>query len=218
MNQANSTLAGREIESDASGDDDLSSLRQPNLGQGAELFDLTVEGTRDIIAQPAAHPLSQRKDKSIEHSSGSVLSPTKVRDDTVCGDTILMDPFSVSPSKETVSMEANAPQRSLIRNGRSNALTGHNFSSVAVRAADREAPWDEHDNGQYINPSSLCTPKGKITPVTPTASMGSDRTYRSRLSTRKDCSVSPSPRRRRTGVWRTYKANVGKYDDVGGCA
>lgn len=218
MNQANSTLACREPD-ELSGDDDLSSLRQPIPDHDAELLDLTLDGPQDVSSQPIGHSPLQRSDKPTEHPLESALSPTRARYDNFYGlrDVNIMDPFNVSPSKELSTMESDVPQRHLLNDGRPTVRNGHNFSNVAIRAAEREAPRNEHENVASIDPSVLRTPKGKILPVIPTASMGSDRPLRSRLSTRQDCSVSPSPRRRRTGVWRTYKSNVGKNDNVGRC-
>ncbi|KAM0715429.1 hypothetical protein Q7P37_008927 [Cladosporium fusiforme] len=156
VNQANSTLACREPD-DLSGDDDLSCLRQPVPDHDAELLDLTLDGPQDVASQPTGHSPLQRSDKPTEHLLASALSPSRARYDKFSGlrDVNFMDPFNVSPSKEISTMESDVPQRSLPKDGRSSALTGHNFSNVAITAAEREAARNEHDNGASIDPSVL---------------------------------------------------------------
>lgn len=216
MNQANGTLAGREPESDTSGDDDAVSLPQTKrLGQDGESQMLTVvsEGTRDASPRSGGQTLAQHSERQPGNLFETVLCPSEERDNSIFGlrDIDPIDPYIVNgpPSKDPPAIEPDTPQHRLVEKRRTNAFAGHSPSSAATSLEEREMPRLDCINRTSIDPAVLSTPQNKIGPLAATASTSSDRSYRTRLSIRRDCSVSPSPRRRRIGVWRTYEAKGG---------
>lgn len=214
MNQANGTVASREAESDISGDDVATSARHPSdLDQNQQAHNRVpvFEKTRDAI--PLDRNLAPSREVQMENLLENMLTPSRERSGSAVGlhDSNSVAPFVIcdSTSKDTPSTELEAPRRRPFESRRTNTFDGHSSSETAITSVEREAPRRDCIDGVSIDPSILCTPPNKILPIATTASSGSERSYRTRLSTRRDCSVSPSPRRRRAAVWRTYKTKAG---------
>lgn len=80
VNQANGMPSGREPESDSSGDDGVTTLKQPKrLDHDAEARMLTLvsEGTRDASPPPMGQAFGQRRERRSEKSMEKVFSPLK---------------------------------------------------------------------------------------------------------------------------------------------
>lgn len=215
MNQANGTLAGREPEVDTSGDDDAACLDQlTRLGQDAESRPLTLvsEGTRNAALGPGGQTFAQHGERQSGNVAEMVSSPPEEQNGPTYGlhDTGSIDSSfaNSSPSKDAQTMEPHRPRRRLSENRHTNASSGLNPSSAVTPFKEQRLSRRDCNAGTSIDPAVLCTPRNKISPVVVTASTNSDRTHRTRLSMRRDSSVSPSPRRCRTGVWKTYKAGM----------
>lgn len=215
MNQANGTLSGREPEGDISGDDDAISLKQQNsLGQDAELhvFDLVSEETRDEHSPTGGRRLPRHDKNQLGNLSESVNSPSKEHGNPLFGlhDNGSNGPyvFNDSQSNDMPKTNSGAPQRRLFEHRR-NAVCNKSPSNAVKPHSERDVTRGDFENGVCIDPSLLSTPQKKDIRKTVTTGPNSDRVYRSRVSARQECSISPSPRRRRAGVWRTYKTDCG---------
>lgn len=211
MNQANGTPSGREPESDSSGEDGVTPLKQPkHLDHNAEarMLSLVSEGTRDASPLPVGQAFGQRRERRSEKSTEK--SPVKECSNSTRGirDANAMDTydFSCSPDSDALTMEPVTPQRRQGDGRYASANRKHGLFSKTSPDLSRETSQHGGFDVASIDPSVLCTPqnKGRVeAPATGTSSAYSNRT---RLPIRRNGSVSPTPRRRRAGVWRTYRA------------
>jgi hypothetical protein len=200
VNQANGMPSGREPESDSSGDDGVTPLRS--------------EGTRNPSPPPMGQAFGQRRERRSEKSMEKVFSPSKECINSTRGirDTDTMDTydFSRSPDRNTLTMEPVTSQRRQVDDRHTSAFEKHGSLKMTSPILPREVTRHDCFDVVSIDPSVLCTPQNKGRVVAPATGTSSDYSHRTRLPIRRDGSVSPSPRRRRAGVWRTYKA---KGDD-----
>jgi hypothetical protein len=217
VNQANGMPSGREPESDSSGDDSVTPLKQPKrLDHGAEARVLTLvsEVTRDASPPPVGQAFGQKRERRSEKSMEKVFSPSKECSDSTRGvrdiDTMDTYDFSCSPDRDALTMEPVTPQRRRVDNRHASAFEKHGSLKTTSPILPREASRHDCFDVVSIDPSVLCTPQNKGRVVAPATGTSSDYGHRTRLPIRRDGSVSPSPRRRRAGVWRTYRA---KGDD-----
>jgi hypothetical protein len=206
--------SGREPESDSSGDDGVTPLKQPKrLDHDAEVRVLTLvsEGTRDASSPPMGQAFGQRRERRLEKSMEKVFSPSKECINST-RDTDDMDTygFSSPPNRDALMIEPVTPQRRQVGDRHVSALEKHGPLSTASPTLPRETSRNDCFDVVSIDPSVLCTPQNKGRVVVPATGTSSDFSHRTRLPIRRDGLVSPSPRRRRAGVWRTYKA---KGDD-----
>ena len=116
MNQANGTPSGREPESDSSGEDGVTPLKQPkHLDHNAEARVLTLvsEGTRDASPLPVGQAFGQRRERRSEKSIEKVFSPSKECSDSTRRirdiDTTDTYDFSCSPDRDALTMEPVTP-------------------------------------------------------------------------------------------------------------
>lgn len=215
MNQANGTLSGREPEGDISGDDDAIPLEQQNSqGPDPELhvFDFVSEETRDENSSTGGRRLPRHNRNQLGNLSDNINSPSKERGSPLFGlhENGSDRPYTFNDSRSNDKPKTNsgAPQHRLFQHRR-NAVCDNSPSSKVKPLSERDVTRDDPENGVCIDPSLLSTPQNKDVRKTITTDPSSDRVYRSRLSARQEYSISPSPRRRRAGVWRTYKTDCG---------
>lgn len=208
--------SGRKPESDSSGDDGVTPLRQANgLDHDAEARVLTLvsEGIRDASPPPIAQAFGRRRERRSEKSMEKVLSSSKECTSSTRGmrDTDTMDTydFSCSPDRDAPTMEPVTPQHRHVDDRHTSALKKHGLLGTVSPILPRETPRHDCFDVASIDPSVLCTPQNKGRVVAPDTGTSSACSHRTRLPIRRDGSVSPSPRRRRAGVWRTYRAKGG---------
>lgn len=211
VNQANGTPGGREPESDSSGDDGLTPLKQPkHLDHNAEARVLTLvsERTPDASPLPVGQASGQRRGRRSEKSTEK--SPVKECSNSTRGvhDANTMDTFdsSCSPARDTLTMEPVISQRRQVDEGHASAYENHGLFSKTSPVLPREMSQHGCFDVASIDPSVLCTPQNRGRVGAPATGTSSDYSNRSRLPIRRNDSVSPTPRRRRAGVWRTYRA------------
>lgn len=216
VNQANGTLTGREPESDTSGDDGVTPLRQPKLSNhGAEsrVLALASEGTRDASPPLAGQAFGSKRERQCGSLIEKILSPSKEcvgsAHPTRNTNTVDLYSFSSSPIRDTLTVEPVTPQRRQVDDRRTITFENQSPLSKTSPTLAREASRHDYFNSASIDSSILYTPQDKDRMVAPVMGTSSDRSHRTRLPIRRDGSVSPSPRRRRAGVWRTYKAKAG---------
>jgi hypothetical protein len=216
VNQANGTLTGREPESDTSGDDGVTPLKQPKrLDHDAEsqILTLVSGGARDASPPLAGQAFGPKRGRQSGNLMGKVLSPSKECINSTRGirdpDTIDTYGFSSSSIRDTLTVEPVTPPRRQVDDRRASTFEDQSPLSKTSPTLAREAPRHDYFNDASIDPSMLCTPQDRDRTVVPVMGTSSDRSHRTRLPIRRDGSVSPSPRRRRAGVWRTYKAKAG---------
>jgi hypothetical protein len=209
--------SGREPESDSSGDDSVTPLRQPkHLEHDAEaqVLTLVLEGTRDASPPPMGRASDQRGERQSEKSMEKVFSPSKECSNSTRGirdaDTMNTYDFSCSLDRDALTMEPVTPQRCHVDDRHTSTLEKHGLFSTTSPVLLRETSRHDRFDVASINTSVLCTPQNKGRVVAPATGTSSDYSHRTRLPICRDGSVSPSPRRCRAGVWRTYKA---KGDD-----
>jgi hypothetical protein len=210
--------SGREPESDSSGDDGVTTLKQPKRldhDTEARVLTLVSEGTRDASPPPMGRAFGQRRERRSEKSMENVFSPSKECSDSTRGirdaDTMDTYDFSYSPDRDALTTEPVTPQRRQVDNRHASALEKHGLFSTTSPILPRETSRHGCFDVASIDPSVLCTPQDRGRVVGPATATSSDYSDRTRLPIRRNGSVSPSPRRRRAGVWRTYKA---KGDDA----
>ena len=205
VNQANGTPSGREPESDSSGEDGVTPLKQQkHLDHNAEARVLTLrsEGIRDASPLPVEQAFGQRRERRSEESTEK--SPVKECSNSTRGirdaDTADTYDFNCSPDKDALTMEPVTPQRRQFDERHASANRKHGLFSKTSPVLPRETSQHGCFDVASIDPSVLSTPqnRGRVeAPVTGTSSDYSDRT---RLPIRRNGSVSPTPRRRRAGV------------------
>jgi hypothetical protein len=210
--------SGREPESDSSGDDGVTTLKQPKRldhDTEARVLTLVSEGTRDASPPPMGRAFGQRRERRSEKSMENVFSPSKECSDSTRGirdaDTMDTYDFSYSPDRDALTTEPVTPQRRQVDNRHASALEKHGLFSTTSPILPRETSRHGCFDVASIDPSVLYTPQDRGRVVGPATATSSDYSDRTRLPIRRNGSVSPSPRRRRAGVWRTYKA---KGDDA----
>ena len=211
MNQANGTPSGREPESDSSGDDGVTPLKQPkHLDHNAEARVLTLvsEGTRDASPLLVGETFGQRRGRRSEKSTEK--SPVKECSNSTLGirDVKTMDTydFSCSPDRDALTMEPVTPQRRQVDERHASTHRKHGLFSKTSPVLPREMSQHGCFDVASIDPSVLCTPQNRGRVEAPATGTSSDYSSRTRLPIRRNGSVSPTPRRRRAGVWRTYRA------------
>ena len=132
VNQANGMPSGRKPESDSSGDDGVTPLKQPKrLDHDAEAQVLTLvsEGIRDASPPPIAQAFGRRRERRSEQSMEKVLSSSKECTSSTRGmrDTDTMDTydFSCSPDRDAPTMEPVTPQHRHVDDRHTSALKKH---------------------------------------------------------------------------------------------
>jgi hypothetical protein len=217
VNQANGTITGREAESDTSGDDAATPLRQPkrsNHDAEPRVLTLVSEETRDASPSLAGQAPGPKRERQSGSLIEKILSPSKECISSLHGtsstDTVDLYGFNSSPIRDTLTIEPVTPQRHKVDDRRTSAFGGQSPSSATLPILERETSRRDYFNGTSIDPPVLCTPQNKDRTVALARGTSSDRSHRTRLPICQDGSISPSPRRRRARVWRTYKA---KADD-----
>ena len=211
VNQANGTPSGRDLESDSSGEDGVTPLKQPkHLDHNAEARVLTLvpEGTRDATPLPVGQAFGQRRERRSETSTEK--SPVKecsnstraIRD----ADTTDTHDFDRSPDSDALTMEPITPQRRQVEERHASANRKHGLFSKTSPILPRETSQHGCFDVASIDPSVLSTPQNRGRVEAPVTGTSSDFSNRARLPIRRNGSVSPTPRRRRAGVWRTYRA------------
>ena len=214
VNQANGTPSGREPESDSSGEDGVTPLKQPkHLDHNAEARVLTLvsQGIRDASPLPAGQAFGQIRERRSRKSTEK--SPVKECSNSTRGirDVKTMDTydFSCSADRDALTMEPVTPQRRRVDDSHASAFEKHGSLRTTPPILPREASRHDCFDVVSIDPSVLCTPQNKGRVVAPATGTSSDYSHRTRRPIYRDGSVSPSPRRRRAGVWRTYRAKGG---------
>lgn len=216
VNQANGTLSGREPESDTSGDDGALPIRLPRLsndGAEARALSLVPEEARGASLPKVGQAFCPKNGRRSGELMGKVLSsseecigPFRETCDTETGGIYRI---GSSPIKDKLSIEPTTPRRHQVEDERGNAYEGWGRANTDSPILSRETYRHDGLSGASIDPALLCTPRNQDRKVVPsTGTSSSDRSHGVRLPICRDRSVSPSPRRRRAGVWRTYKAKV----------
>ena len=211
VNQANGTPTGREPESDSSGEDGVTPLKQPkHLDHNAEARVLTLvsEGTRDASPLPVGQAFGQRRERRSEKLTEKspvqeCSNSTRAIRDTDTTDTY---DFSRSPDRDALTMEPVTPQRLQVHERHTSANRKHGLFSGTSPVLPRETSQHGCFDIASIDPSVLRTPQNRSRVEAPATGTSSDYSNRTRLPIRRNGSVSPTPRRRRAGVWRTYRA------------
>ena len=219
VNQANGMPSGREPESDSSGDYGGTPLRQPvrsDHDAGARVLTLVPENTPDASPPPMGQAFGERSDRRSENLMETVLSPSKEGMNSTCGtrefDIRDTDHVTCSSARDALTMEPVTPQRRQTGDRHTSALKKHDLLSTTSPILPRESFRHDCLDVASIDPSVLCTPQNRGRAVAPATGARSDRSRPTRLPIRREGSVSPSPRRRRAGVWRTYTAKGGIHD------
>ena len=188
--------------------------QQKHLDHNAEARVLTLrsEGIRDASPLPVEQAFGQRRERRSEESTEK--SPVKECSNSTRGirdaDTMTTYNFSRSPDRDALTMEPVTPQRRQLDERHASAYEKHGLCSRTSPVLPRETSQRGCFDVASINPSVLCTPQNRGRAEAPATGTSSDYSSRSRLPIRRNGSVSPTPRRRRAGVWRTYRA---KGDD-----
>ena len=211
--------SGREPESHSSGDCGGTPLRQlmhSDHDAGARMLTIVSEKTPDASPPPMGQAFGERSDRRSENSMETLLSPSKERINSTCEtrefDIKDIDDFTCLSARNALTVEPVTPQRCQAGNRHTSALKKHGLLSTTSPILPRESFRHDCLDVASIDTSVLCTPQNRGCAVAPTTSARSERSRPTRLPIRREGSVSPSPRRRRAGVWRTYKAKGGIHD------
>lgn len=216
VNQANGTLSGREPESDTSGDDCALPIRLPKRSNnGAETQELSLvsdetRGSSLPKVRQAFCPKNGRQCGELMEralpSSEECIGPFR---ETCNTDTGSIYRIGSSPIKDKLSIESMIPRKHQVEDQGGNAHEGWGHANTDSPILSRETYRYDGLSGASIDPVLLCTPRNQNRKVVPSTGMSSsDRSRGVRPPICRDRSVSPSPRRRRAEVWKTYKAKV----------
>ena len=193
----------------------MTPLKQPkhlNHNVEARVPTLVSEGTRDASPLPVGQAFSERRERRSKKSTEK--SPVKECSNSTRGirdaNTTDIYDFNCSPDSDTLTMEPVTPQRRQVDERHASANRKHGLFSKTSPVLPRETSQHGCFDVASIDPSVLCTPQNRGRVEAPATGTSSDYSNRTRLPIRRNGSVSPTPRMRRAGVWRTYRA---KGDD-----